>query len=295
MVTLGPALVLGASAPSRRGLNLGLSALAGFIVGGVLAPVILVGLASHLGWRAAFFVTGLPGLLAALALAKWVKETPDPTETTARNKSGALDVLRIRNMWLCMAVASLLVAGQSVILTFAPILLTGLRHLTPADMGVVMSAFGLATAAGMFILPVLSDRLGRKPVLIGFAALAAVAVSALSWAGPAVPPALIMAAAGIGFVAPMLSIAIIPGESVGTRERGAALGLAIAAAEIVGGFAAPPLAGLVADHLGQDVLPPIAAACTLAGALLAFALRETAPRRTGVPDLALVPALTPLE
>jgi predicted MFS family arabinose efflux permease len=292
-------MVIEASTPSQRGLIIGISALTGCMIGAVLAPLILVGLATHLGWRAAFFVSGLPGLVAALAVARWVREAPAAPATETRQAKqdtrGGLDVLRIRNVWLCMVIASLLVAGQSVTMAFAPLLLVSLRHLQPAQMGVVMSAAGSALAAGMFILPVLSDRLGRKPILIGFAALAAMAVSALSWAGPAVPSTVIMAAAGIGFVAPMLSIGIIPGESVANSQRGTALGLTIAAAEIMGGFVAPPLAGLAADQLGQGVLPSIAAGCTLVGVLLAFALKETAPRRTGARDLALVPALTPSE
>src|SRR6185503_5017551 len=69
---LGNALLLGASTPSRRGLNMGILSLSGILIGGP-APLILVSVATHLGWRTAFFFTGIPGLLAAIAVAKFVR------------------------------------------------------------------------------------------------------------------------------------------------------------------------------------------------------------------------------
>jgi predicted MFS family arabinose efflux permease len=176
---------------------------------------------------------------------------------------------------------------------FTPLFLVGLRHLKPADMGVVMSCFGFASMSGALILPAVSDRWGRKPVLIGFATLTAAALCSLYWAGTTALLATTMVAAGFGALAPILSIGIIPGESVADRDRGTALGMAMGAAEIIGGFAAPALAGLAADRFGLDALPAIAAACVLAGALLSLALNESAPRRTGAAAILAVPALVP--
>jgi predicted MFS family arabinose efflux permease len=268
------------------------------LIGGALAPLVLVSLATHLGWRAAFFVTGIPGLMAAVAVARFVREAPVMRAAVMapsdHKKRYGLDVLRIRNVWLCGAISSLLVAGTTVAVVFTPVFLVGLRHLTPADMGVVMSAFGLASMAGTPVLCVLSDRLGRKPVLTGFATLTAAALCSLYWAGTTTLLVASMAAAGFGSVLPILSIGVIPGESVADRDRGTALGLAMGAAEIFGGFAAPALAGLAADRFGQNIVPAIAAGCVLAGALLSFALNESAPRRAAAASLA-VPALVPSE
>jgi MFS family permease len=170
---LGIAMIMRASAPSRRGLNMGILSVTGVLLGGALAPLVLVSLATHLGWRAAFFVTGIPGLLAALAVAKFVREAPevDTAETSARprDKRYGFDVLRVRNVWLCGVISSLLVAGNTVAIVFTPVFLVGPRHLTPTDMGIVMSSFGFASMAGALILPAVSDRLGRKPILLGFA------------------------------------------------------------------------------------------------------------------------------
>jgi MFS family permease len=291
---LGNALLLGASTPSRRGLNMGIQSLSGILIGGP-APLILVSVATHLGWRAAFFLTGIPGLLAAIAVAKFVREAPTAavagTRLPAPGQTRALDVLGVRNVWLCMAISSLIVAGTTVAMVFTPVYLVNLRHLKPADMALVMSVFGFATMAGPPIICMLSDRLGRKPVLIGFAILTAAALGSLYWAGTTALLAATMAVAGFGAFLAVLSIAVIPAESVADRDRGTALGMAMGMAEMLGGFAAPALAGLAADRFGQNILPAIAAGCVMAGALLSFALKESAPRRAGGAAILGEPAL----
>jgi len=296
---LGIAMIMRASAPSRRGLNMGILSVTGVLLGGALAPLVLVSLATHLGWRAAFFVTGIPGLLAALAVAKFVREAPevDTAETSARprDKRYGFDVLRVRNVWLCGVISSLLVAGNTVAIVFTPVFLVGPRHLTPTDMGIVMSSFGFASMAGALILPAVSDRLGRKPILLGFATFTAASLCSLYWAGTTAALAATMAAAGFGAFLPILSIGVIPGESVADRDRGTALGLAMGAAEIIGGFAAPALAGLAADRLGQSILPAIAAGCCLAGGLLSLALNESAPQWIRSAPRIATPALVPSE
>jgi len=283
---LGSALLIGASAPSQRGLNMGILSLSSGLIASAFGPLLLVNLATHLGWRTAFFVTGIPGLLAAVAVAKFVREAPVAaiagTLAPGRGQLRALDILRIRNMWLCAAISSLIVAGTSVAIVFMPVFLVDLRHLKPTDMAMVMSAFGLASMAGTPIICVLSDKLGRKPILIGFAILTAGALCSLYWAETTALLVATMGIAGFSAFLAVLSIAIIPAESVADSDRGTALGLAMGAGEIIGGFAAPALAGLAADHFGQIILPAIAAACCMAGALLSFALNESAPRRIGV-------------
>jgi MFS transporter, ACS family, hexuronate transporter len=53
--------------------------------------------------------------------------------------------------------------------------------------------------------------------------------------------------------------------------------------EVLGGVSGPALAGTAADHYGLAAPLVIQAGCAIAGAILALALKETAPRRLGVP------------
>jgi hypothetical protein len=57
------------------------------------------------------------------------------------------------------------------------------------------------------------------------------------------------------------------------------MGLTVGMGEILGGVSAPALAGTAADHYGLTAPLLIEAGCALVGALLALALKETAPRR----------------
>jgi MFS family permease len=295
---LGIALVIAASAPERRGLNQGLVGLCGLLISGALAPVLLVGVATHLGWRAAFFLSGIPGLLLAVAVAVYVREARGAGDAAARRptpgKRRGLEVLRIRNVWLCGVISSLLVAGLTVIMVFAPVFMVGFRHFKPAEMGMVMSVFGLASMAGGLVLSALSDRVGRRPIVITIAMLAAAALWALYGAGTPAVLAAAMAVAGLGGALPGMTIGMIPGESVADRDRGTALGITMGAAEVFGSFAAATLAGLAADHFGQDILPAVAAGCFLAAGILSLALGETAPRRIGTANFP-VPALASSE
>ncbi|MGC3292936.1 MFS transporter, partial [Pseudomonas aeruginosa] len=72
-------LMVEPSSPHRRGLNMGLlQGTAAGLVGAVIGPPLLVALAEALGWRHAFIVTLLPGLLIAWLIWRHVRPDPRP-------------------------------------------------------------------------------------------------------------------------------------------------------------------------------------------------------------------------
>ncbi len=277
---LATALLLGASDDHRRGFNMGINAVFVGLVGSVLAPIVLVGLASHFGWRVTFLLAGVPGLVLAAAIALWVREVRLVAAVAVPERpSHPLEILRVRNVGLCAVIASLLMACMAVIVIFLPLYLVQVRQLSPLDMGLVMTAMGVANLAASLILPALSDRLGRKAVLAGFAGLGAVLpLGCLYWTGGVTGLAVICAFAAVPGALLHVSIAITPGESVRPRDRGAALGLVMGTAELVGGFITPSLAGVLADRAGLEAVLALAGGCAVAAALLSLWLRETAPR-----------------
>ena len=68
------ALVEESSQPERRGRNIGIVVSAAALIGLGVAPVLTTQIAAHIGWRAAFFVAGIPGLLLAGVIARYVRE-----------------------------------------------------------------------------------------------------------------------------------------------------------------------------------------------------------------------------
>ncbi len=96
---LSVALLAQASSPHRRGLNGGLYLAFQPLIAGILAPIVLVWLAQTWGWREAFYAAAIPGLIAAIVIAKFVRERPiaphaAASETKAQAAEGELLPMR---------------------------------------------------------------------------------------------------------------------------------------------------------------------------------------------------------
>jgi MFS family permease len=280
---LSMALIFDASSPHRRGWNYGVFGFFAGAVGNVLAPIIIVALGTWFDWRTAFYLAGIPGLAAAVIIALYVREVPAatiPMEGRATPSSSVLDVLRIRNVWLSALIASLILAFTFVMMIFLPLFLVRERQLSPNAMGIVMSTVGAVILFGGPALLALSDRFGRKTVLVACAPLgAALPLACVYGAGGFTGLVALCATAGLVAALPFVAIGIIPAESAPPRDRGAAVGLVMGTAEILGGFSAPAITGVVADHTSLLVAPIIAGGCALAAGLLSLFLEETAPAR----------------
>jgi hypothetical protein len=70
----------------------------------------------------------------------------------------------------------------------------------------------------------------------------------------------------------------IPSETIPHRLLATSLGLVMGVGEILGGVAAPTLAGMAADEHGLAAPLILQGACAAAGAIFALFLKETAPR-----------------
>ncbi|MBV9725248.1 MAG: MFS transporter, partial [Gammaproteobacteria bacterium] len=149
---------------------------------------------------------------------------------------------------------------------------------------VLMSLLGLSAAFFSFVVPGLSDRFGRRPVVV-LCNLVGVLVplAALYFHGPLY---LLGVLIFLGWAASgtfPLFMATIPSETVPARYVATAVGLAVGIGEVFGGVSAPALAGSAADHYGLHAPLLIQGGCALTGAVLALGLKETAPRRSAVP------------
>jgi len=208
--------------------------------------------------------------------------------------SSILDILRVRNVWLSAIIGSLILAFFADLFVFLPLFLVRERQLSPGAMGIVMTAVGAMNLFGGLALTTLSDRLGRRTVLAACAPLGlALPLACVFWTGGFTGLVALCATAGLVAGLPILAIGIVPAESVRPRDRGAACGLVMGTAEILGGFAAPAITGFVADHSSLLAAPIIAGGCALAAGLLSLCLEETAPARLrphgiGSPSLAAI-------
>lgn len=272
--------------PERHGLNMGIvQNLGGALLGVVVAPLLLVRLATVYGWRAAFLVVALPGLACAALVARYVPSRR-ARDGGSRDRSGERQglaklgrVLRIRNVWLSTVISCFMVGYMTIIFGFMPLYLIKIAHLAAARMSIVMSTAGLSGALLGVVLPAASDRIGRKPVMIISSLLGVgTPLAALYYSGP-LPGlcALVLVGAATVGAAP-LTYATIPCESAPPESTSTIIGLILALSALAGGVVGPAIAGWSADRSGLAAPLYLAVGCCAVSALLCAGLSESAPR-----------------
>jgi MFS family permease len=280
------------SSPNRRGVNAGIMQnFFAAMLGQSLAPWLLPIIAEQYGWRAAFFVAGVPGLLCAVGIWLWVREPSKEAQAALHagavtvgpadvGKLGLLGMLSVRNVFVCCLISVFMVGWFVMGWTFLPKYLVTVRGMPGPAMGSLLSVLGFASALSGFGAPWLSDRVGRKPVMIGFCLLAALtALGAMYFQGSTL---VLGALLFVGWLAtgtfPMF-MGVIPGESIPRRYAATAMGLVVCVGEVLGGSALVALAGKIADLTQLSTAILIMAASGALGCVLCFFLVETAPVR----------------
>ncbi|MGA8274579.1 MAG: MFS transporter [Candidatus Sulfotelmatobacter sp.] len=287
------ALIEESSSANRRGRNIGLVVSAAALVGLAAAPVLTTQVASRWGWRSAFFVAGIPGLMAAILIWKFVKE-PSVNEVTAPRKPSMRDyfsLLRYRNIWLCCLGATGFMSWLFALNVFAPLYITEVAHQAPTTAGFLLGASGLGSFFLGFLLPALSDRVGRKPVLLMMAALSAVVPLAFLVPALYVYPVLLAAivlVANTGQGIASLILVLVPTESVPAQFRASSIGLTTLVGEIMGATGAPVLAGVLSEKHGLGLTMWLAAGGS--GVLFLAALFLQEARRVPSNDAAILQA-----
>jgi len=288
------ALIEESSPSDRRGRNIGLVVSAAALVGLAAAPVLTTQVAARWGWRSAFFVAGIPGLVMSVLLWKFVKEPA--TRSATQEKPSLLEyisILRYPNIWLCCLGAAGFMSWLFAVNVFAPLYITEVAHESATTAGFLLGASGLGSFFLGFLLPSISDRWGRKPTLLLMAAMSAVVPLAFLVPALYVYPvvlAFIVFVANSGQGIASVVLVLVPTESVPAQFRATSIGLATLAGEVMGATAAPILAGTLAQRYGLAVTMWLAAAGSGLLFVVALFLQETGPARAG---LAIKPLIGP--
>ena len=286
IIPIGQTMMALESSPHRRGFNMGFTQnFCAAVLACFLGPIVLTRIADAHGWRAAFFLTGLPGLALAGCIALFLRNSGADVGgahalLAPSGAAAAAAGTRSRNLWICGLLAAVMGSWLIVQNAFLPLYLVQVVHFAPAKMGLIMGVVGAGSVAGSLALPALSDRIGRKPVMLVAGLLAIIApltVMYLHGSLASLVTGLFVGWLSVGCIPIYMST--IPAETVSGARIAGTVGLIMGASEIVGGTIAPPAAGWAGDHFGLAAPFWIATAMAILLCLLSLFLRETAPAK----------------
>ena len=266
--------------PEKRGMAMGIAQnLGSNLLGSGLAPLLLVPVAAAYGWREGFFLAAAPGLVTAALIWFTLREPPAPAHEEGHARVTLRDAFGNRNVVLCALIAILLVSYLVVCWAFMPLFLTKGRGFDPDTMSWLMATLGISAGIGSFAVPAISDRIGRRPVMIFFAFFGVVLpLGGLFYHGSTwVLAALFFFGWGLNGLFPMF-MATIPAESVDPRLTATLTGVVMGTGEVLGGVLSPFLAGALADRYGISAPLWLMLVLTILAGLCTLGLVESAPR-----------------
>jgi predicted MFS family arabinose efflux permease len=273
---------MAASPPQRSGLNIGIQQMMMPLFGLGFAPLFVAYALRFIEWRWIFVVFLLPGLLLAYAVWRIIPpraaaDVRPPRQAGGNDWRTVLGFLNVR------LAALLMLCWLTCLITtsaFMPNYLIDHLHLSPQQMGVVMSAIGIGATFGTLLMPWLSDKVGRKRVmaLSSIGALAALGLLANSPANAVMLFAFLFSVHFFNNALIALTVGPLSSDSVPPYLTATASGLVIAVGELAGGGLMPIIVGRIAQRFGIEHILWLPIGAMAAGFLICLAIRDVAAR-----------------
>jgi len=245
--------------PERKGLVLSLHGMGGN-VGDAIAPIVVGALLAVLTWREVVVLNVVPGIVIALLLfvflgtlqlaGKKREASRDPGAQSLRNYfRGLPGLFRNRGLVLLSTSSAFRSMTQNALLTFLPVYLAYEMGYSPFSVVAVTLKQKTAGFAAAPIAGHLSDRMGRKSVMMTSMAMTAVVLVFMALAGKSL--AFVFFVAVLGFflyaIRPVLQAWLL--ETTPRNMGGTSIGV-LFGAQALGSSIGPLLGGLVADSYG---------------------------------------------
>ena len=271
-------LLASVSRPTTLGHNMGLVYAGAAVIGVAIGPLVVTQLGDLFGWRSAFLFVSIPSFIVALLMLRFVKppETVVKTEAvTAFNVSTIYNSVKNRNILICILISIFCMGAMWTFNAFLPLYLTQVSLLSNTQMGLVFSLFGLLTIIWQIFIPYSSDKIGRKPAMTGYLAMAmATPLVLFFFPQSAVSLVVLVLLGGVILAMNTLYQSIIPVESVPVAVMATANALIMGIGELVGAFSIG-LSGVLADSFGLTAVMIVIPISYLIAFLISFGLIET--------------------
>lgn len=268
------------SSKGKFGLNSGIINTGVALIATTIAPILLTQVAGWSNWRMAFLVASIPTLIVGFIMLKTIKEVKvEPSPGVSAKGSGFknfAEVLKYRNVVLCFLIGMCSMAGYWTLLTFGPLYWDVVGGFELGTIGMIIAAMGFIGIFYAFMIPKISDNIGRKPTLLIFYFLSfIVPLSMFFFPNSTVAVVIFCIFAAIPGCMTPLFMAVIPTETLPESLSGTAQGLILGFAEIVGGALWVIFVGMLADTQGLPVAMLSGAAVLLIAVILSAFLIET--------------------
>ena len=245
--------------PGRKGLVLSLHGMGGN-VGDALAPLAVGSLLAVLSWREVVILNVMPGLVMSLLILVFLgtlrvgsKAKPGAAEGQVQSLGdyfrGVPALFRNRSLVLLTTSGAFRSMTQNTLLTFLPVYLAYEMHFSPLWVGAAMFALQAAGFAASPVAGHLSDRMGRRSIMMTSMIMTGVVLAFMTFAGNS--QAFIVLVAVLGFflyaIRPVLQAWLL--ETTPKNMGGTSIGI-LFGAQSLGSSIAPLVAGMIADRYG---------------------------------------------
>jgi MFS family permease len=246
---------LGRRYPERKGLALSVHGMGGN-VGDAVAPIVIGAALSVFTWREVVVLNVAPGLIVAGLLFVFLgsmrlgsKKHDGETQSFREYLAGLKDLFSSRSLVLLSTGSAFRTMTQSALLTFLPVYLANQMGYSPLWVGACLFALQAAGFAASPLAGHLSDRMGRKQILMSAMLASAVVLAAMALAGGS--PVFVALVAMLGFflyaTRPVIQAWML--DATPKNMAGSSIGV-LFGAQALGGAIGPLLGGMVADRFG---------------------------------------------
>ena len=244
--------------PQRKGLVMSIHGMGGNI-GDAVAPLVVGALLAVLNWRNVVVINVLPGVLLATFTLLYLgrKQSAEPDEVSLESVAiSGMERLRMFGALLKNRALLTLAAGsafrtmtQGALLTFLPLYLGREMGYSPLWIGACMFAL---QAGGFIAAPIaghLSDKIGRRQIIVSSMSMSAVIILLMIFAGGTGWFVMFVSVLGFFLFAVRAVLQAWLLDATPPAMGGTAIGL-LFASQAVGQAVGPVSAGIVADHYG---------------------------------------------
>ncbi|GAB3675840.1 MFS transporter [Saccharopolyspora tripterygii] len=195
---IGAVVAAGLVAADRRGQAISMMFI-GLTVANIVGVPIGTQLGNTLGWRWAFGLVAVIGLIALAAVALLVPRQPKPTEVSLR---GELRAFRRPQVWIAFAVVVFGFAATFSFYSYIKPVLTDVTGFSATTVTPLLAVFGVGMTVGTALGGRLADRAPLKTLCAGLTSLAvSLAAFALTAQSPIMAPIMVFLIGATGFTA----------------------------------------------------------------------------------------------